>query len=107
MSSLRRPTNIKPELARGFAGVFAYSTRALGVAWTTSRPLTIAFGLLTLIAGALPAAVAYVGALIVDAVVAAIQATPSTREALTHARFMAGGGRRRARRRHRRRSART
>jgi ATP-binding cassette subfamily B protein len=84
MSSLRRPTNARPELARGFAGVFAYSTRALELVWTTSRPLTIAFGLLTLIAGVLPAAVAYVGALIVDAVVAAIQATPSTREALTH-----------------------
>jgi len=84
MSSLRRPPNIKPELARGFAGVFAYSTRALELVWTTSRPLTIAFGLLTLVAGALPAAVAYVGALIVDAVVAAIQATPSARDALTN-----------------------
>jgi len=84
MSSLRRSTHIKPELARGFAGVFAYSTRALELVWTTSRPLTIAFGLLTLVAGALPAAVAYVGALIVDAVVAAIQATPSARDALTN-----------------------
>ena len=53
--------------------MFAYSRRALELVWTTSRPLTIAFALLTLIAGALPAAVAYVGALIVDAVVAAIQ----------------------------------
>src|SRR5687767_12482542 len=84
MSSLRRPSNTKPELARGFAGVFAYSTRALELVWTTSRALTIAFALLTLVAGALPAAVAYVGALIVDAVVAAIQAPPSAREAFTH-----------------------
>lgn len=84
MSSLRRPSNTKPELALGFAGVFAYSTRALELVWTTSRALTIAFALLTLVAGALPAAVAYVGALIVDAVVAAIQATPNAREALTH-----------------------
>jgi len=92
MSSLRRPTHTRPELARGFAGVFAYSARALELVWTTSRPLTIAFGLLTLIAGALPAAVAYVGALIVDAVVAAIQATPSTREALTqHALWLVAG----------------
>ena len=51
--------------------------------WTTSRPLTIAFAVLTLIAGALPAAVAYVGALIVDAVVAAIQADVTARDALT------------------------
>ena len=84
MSSLRRPVNTKPELARGFAGVFAYSTRALELVWTTSRPLTIAFAVLTLIAGALPAAVAYVGALIVDAVVAAIQGTASAREVLTN-----------------------
>ena len=92
MSSLRRPANAKPELARGFAGVFAYSTRALELVWTTSRPLTIAFGLLTLVAGALPAAVAYVGALIVDAVVASIQASAGTREALTeHALWLVAG----------------
>lgn len=83
MSSLRRPQT-KPELARGFAGVFAYSTRALELVWTTSRPLTIAFALLTLIAGALPAAVAYVGSLIVDAVVASIQGAADARAALTN-----------------------
>ncbi|MBL8272129.1 ABC transporter ATP-binding protein [Steroidobacter sp.] len=83
MSKVRSTATTKPELARGFAGVFAYSTRALELVWTTSRSLTIAFALLTLIAGALPAAVAYVGALIVDAVVAAIQGSASAREALT------------------------
>ncbi len=84
MSSLRRPLNTQHDLARGFAGVFAYSGRALELVWTTSRPLTIAFALLTLVAGALPAAVAYVGALIVDAVVAAIQGTPAARETFTN-----------------------
>jgi ATP-binding cassette subfamily B protein len=79
----RRPAPSKPELARGFLGVFAYSRRALELVWTTSRPLTVAFGLLTLVAGTLPAAVAYVGALIVDAVVAAIQADVVARAALT------------------------
>src|SRR5688572_9407208 len=83
MSSRTRPLQSKPELARGFVGVFAYSKRALELVWTTSRPLTIAFGVLTLIAGALPAGVAYVGALIVDAVVAAIQADAAARDALT------------------------
>jgi ATP-binding cassette subfamily B protein len=39
--------------------------------WSTSRPLTIALALLTLIAGLLPAGVALVGAHIVDAVVSA------------------------------------
>ncbi|HEY0939181.1 MAG TPA: ABC transporter ATP-binding protein [Steroidobacter sp.] len=84
MSPRHRTIQTKPELARGFAGVFAYSSRALELVWTTSRPLTLAFALLTLIAGALPAAVAYVGALIVDAVVAAIQGTPETRETLAN-----------------------
>ena len=51
--------------------------------WTTSRPLTIAFALLTLLAGSLPAAVAYVGSLIVDAVVGAIQSEETVRDALT------------------------
>jgi len=59
------------ELGRSFLGVFRYSGRALSLVWTTSRALTAALAVLTLLAGTLPAAVAYVGALIVDAVVAA------------------------------------
>ncbi len=59
---------------RGFFGVFRYSRRAIELVWSTSRPLTIGIAVLTVIAGALPAAVAYVGALIVDAVVAAMRA---------------------------------
>jgi ATP-binding cassette subfamily B protein len=58
---------------RSFLGVFRYSRRALGLVWTTSRVLTVALGLLTVLAGVLPAAMAYVGALIIDAVVAATQ----------------------------------
>jgi ATP-binding cassette subfamily B protein len=79
----RKPALSKPELTRGFLGVFAYSRRAIELVWTTSRPLTFTFAALTLIAGALPAAVAYVGSLIVDAVVAAIRADPLTRDAMT------------------------
>lgn len=79
----------KPELARGFLGVFAYSRRALELVWTTSRPLSLALATLTVVAGALPAAIAYVGALIVDAVVAAIQAAPADHAArTTHALLM-------------------
>jgi len=59
---------------RAFVGVFRYSRRALELVWTTSRPLTVALGILTLVAGTLPAAVAWVGAQIVDAVVGAMQA---------------------------------
>jgi len=58
---------------RGFFGVFRYSRRALELVWTTSRALTLVLGLLTVVAGVLPAAMAYVGALIIDAVVAATQ----------------------------------
>jgi len=59
---------------RGFFGVFRYSRRALELVWSTHRALTAALALLTLFAGVLPASVAYVGALIVDAVVGAMRA---------------------------------
>jgi ATP-binding cassette subfamily B protein len=58
---------------RGFFGVFRYSRRAVELVWSTSRRLTICLGLLTIAAGVLPASVAYIGSLIVDAVVAAIR----------------------------------
>lgn len=77
------PLPAAPELARGFFGVFGYGRRALQLVWTTSRRLSVALGLLTLLAGALPAAVAYVGALIIDAVIAAIQAGGGDRSGLT------------------------
>jgi ATP-binding cassette subfamily B protein len=57
---------------RALPEVFQYTRHALQLVWSTSRRLTIALALLTLVAGMLPAAIAYVGALIVDAVVAAI-----------------------------------
>ena len=55
-----------------FGGVFRYSRRALQLVWATSPRLTVALALLTLVAGVLPAAVAWVGKSIVDGVVAAI-----------------------------------
>jgi len=57
---------------RALPEVFRYTRHALELVWSTSRALTVALALLTLVAGVLPAAIAYVGALIVDAVVAAI-----------------------------------
>ncbi len=56
-----------------YLGVFRYSGRALQLVWTTHRGLTVALGVLTLIAGLLPAGVAYVGKLIVDSVLHAAQ----------------------------------
>ena len=58
-------------LSRGLFEVFAYSRRALLLVWTTNKALSITLGLLTLIAGILPAGIAYVGSLIVDAVIQA------------------------------------
>jgi len=59
---------------RALPEVFQYTRHALSLVWATSRPLTIALALLTLVAGLLPASVAWVGSRIVDAVVAAIAA---------------------------------
>ncbi|MEM9189247.1 MAG: ABC transporter ATP-binding protein [Myxococcota bacterium] len=58
---------------RRFFEVFRYTRRALGLVWDTHRGLTVAILLLSLAAGLLPAGVAYVGKLIVDAVVQAIE----------------------------------
>ena len=64
-------------------GVFGYSRRALELVWTTSRPLTLVLAMLTLVGGILPAAIAYIGQLIVDGVVTASQAdNPDTRGVL-------------------------
>ena len=65
------PETDAPELRRSLLGVFRYSGRALVLVWSTSHRLTVALAALTLAAGLLPAAIAYVGAQIVDAVVAA------------------------------------
>lgn len=51
--------------------------RAFRLVWSTSRSLTLAFVMLTVVAGVLPAAIAYIGAQIVDAVVAASRSWPA------------------------------
>ena len=47
--------------------------RAAQLVWATSRSLSVALGALSLVAGVLPAAIAWVGKEIVDAVVASVQ----------------------------------
>ena len=59
--------------------VFRYSVRALGLVWTTNRRLTIALAILTLVAGLLPGAIAYISKLIVDSVVFASQTGDTNR----------------------------
>jgi ATP-binding cassette subfamily B protein len=57
---------------RGWFGVFRYSRQAVQLVWETNRTLLFAGALLTLAGGLLPSGVAWVGARIVDAVLAAI-----------------------------------
>ncbi len=58
---------------RRFLTLFQYSPRALQLVWTTDRRITVALAILTVVAGLLPGVVAYLGKLIVDAVVQAAQ----------------------------------
>jgi ATP-binding cassette subfamily B protein len=71
MARFNPPGPTAEATSRGFFGVFRYSRRAIQLVWQTNRRLTVFLALLTLIAGVLPAAMAYVGALIIDAVLAA------------------------------------
>lgn len=61
---------LRQNLRQVFA-VFQYTRRAVELVWTTNRTLTIILAILTLVAGLLPAGIAYVGKLIVDGVVLA------------------------------------
>jgi ATP-binding cassette subfamily B protein len=67
-----RISKVRNSLRQSLA-VFRYSGRAVNLVWTTNRSLTVIFGILTIVAGILPAAIAYIGKLIVDAVVLATQ----------------------------------
>lgn len=53
---------------RRFFAAFRYTRRAFQLVWSTNRGLSIALALLSVFAGVVPAAIAYVGKLIVDAV---------------------------------------
>jgi len=68
--------NTTPEPSPGFYSqirpLATYGRRALVLVWATSPLLTIALGSLTLLAGLLPASIAYVSQWLVDSVVAAI-----------------------------------
>ncbi|PIG92369.1 ABC transporter ATP-binding protein [Gloeocapsopsis sp. IPPAS B-1203] len=58
---------------RQILAIFRYSGRAIELVWTTSHVLTLVLAVFTLTAGLLPGAIAYIGKLIVDAVVVASQ----------------------------------
>lgn len=61
-----------------FLGVFSYSRQAIELVWQTSPRYTLLLAVFTLLAGILPAAIAYTGQLIVDGVVAAADALVSS-----------------------------
>ncbi|GGC77263.1 ABC transporter permease [Vreelandella lutescens] len=69
------PSAPSPSLSpfSGFFSVFRYSRRALALVWETSRWMMLGLALCTLVAGVLPAVAAYVGQLIVDGVLAAME----------------------------------
>jgi ATP-binding cassette, subfamily B, bacterial len=76
-----RPAPLQPpgppqlrRLPREFLEVFRYGRHAVSLVWQTSPVLGLWLGFLTMLTGTLPALVAYVGALIVDAVVKAAAA---------------------------------
>ncbi|MDJ0710690.1 MAG: ABC transporter ATP-binding protein [Woeseiaceae bacterium] len=71
MTDNNQPDPAEASLFERSLGVFRYTNRAIELVWTTSRPLTFAIAALTVVAGILPAAIAWVGQLIVDGVVAA------------------------------------
>jgi ATP-binding cassette, subfamily B, bacterial len=62
-----------PAGLRGYVEVFRYTRRAVELVWTTSKSLSVALGLLSLSSGVVPAGMAYVGKLIVDAVIRAAE----------------------------------
>jgi len=64
--------SLKKALSRALS-IFRYAIKALNLVWTTSRTLTLTIAGFTLMGGLLPAAIAYVGKLIVDSVVLASQ----------------------------------
>lgn len=68
------PSKTPPKFRPGeFLKVFTYSRTALKLTWDTSPKLACWFIVLTLSAGALPGAIAYVSKLLVDAVLQAAQ----------------------------------
>jgi ATP-binding cassette subfamily B protein len=83
--SVHSPGHGAPEAAeslgfRQFFSLFEYTGRAFRLVFETSHAITIWLGTLSAVAGLLPAAIAYVGKLIVDAVVLA-SSTSSTASA--------------------------
>src|SRR4051812_13058443 len=75
VSPPRRPRGHEPpekltrtSLVKAVRESAAYTRRAFRLVWQSSRPLTIALAIVTLVAAAVPPAIAYTGKRIVDEV---------------------------------------
>jgi ATP-binding cassette subfamily B protein len=79
VSAVAEPASPFGRVASYF-GVFRYSRAAVELVWSTNRTLTLWLAALTIVAGLLPAGIAYAGKLIVDAVVAALELYRETGE---------------------------
>lgn len=66
------PDSSTPGGLAQLTGLFRYSGRAFALVWATHRGLTVVLALLGLIAALVPAAIAYVGKLVIDGTVAAM-----------------------------------
>lgn len=69
-----------PNPLSGFFGVFRYSRRALSLVWQTSPAMMLGLAVCTLVAGVLPAVATWVGQLIVDGVVDAMETYQAAEE---------------------------
>ena len=84
MSPPRRPRGpeqpvklTRASLVKAMRESVAYTKRAFVLVWHSSRPLTVALALLTLVVAAVPPGIALAGKRIVDAVVAGSAALAS------------------------------
>ena len=73
-------SSAEPGSVRKFLSVFQYSKVAMEIVWSTSATLTLVMAATTLVSGILPAAIASIGGLFVDAVASAIQSTGDAAE---------------------------
>jgi ABC-type multidrug transport system fused ATPase/permease subunit len=73
--TIRKPNTLRQQFRslRQSLSIYQYCGKAVALVWRTNRTLTIALAILALVAGLLPAAIAYVGRLIVDGVIQASQ----------------------------------
>ncbi len=70
----------RPSFFQTLKGAFQYSAPALNMVWQTSARLTLWLAFCTLVAGLIPAGIAYTGKLLVDSVVAVLQGDMSMRQ---------------------------